>query len=278
MSIYGLNDSDRRKIAAALNLTRRQPQRAQGVVVPPIHGEEFPREIEWKNYGGSTCPPGGIIKITDYEADSTDPSWRLHGYRPDATRGNFYAVNGSTGVASDNIGHCLLFGHALAKLPDTVSQGDTVYCKTDSWDAADNGIFAIGEVLGSSVTLQVNDSGSSAGMKPILLGTGIKAVIGKLTGALVDGANTINVWTGAAGSEAVSSATITAYPWQAIGSCTYPVSTTAKVMCIKIDGIWRIMPLPWDRTAISGYSGSVVQYLKHDTSGCLAWETPEECP
>jgi len=169
MSIYGLNDNDRRKVAASLQRDRHAARRANGVMTPHELFEQFPREIEWKNYGGSTCPPGGVIKIIDYEADSTDTSWRLHGERPDDTRGNFYAINGSTGVANGEIGQCILFGHALAKLPDTVVQGDTVYAKEDSWDAADSGDFAIGKVLGSSVTLQVNDSGSSAGLKPILL-------------------------------------------------------------------------------------------------------------
>jgi hypothetical protein len=169
-NIYGLSESDRRKIAASLNSTRHMPQRVQGVIVPPQFREPYPREVSWKNYGATTCPPGGVIKIFDYEASSTNASWLLHGNRPNDERGNFYAVNGSSGVASDGIGVCLLYGQAMAKLPDTVVQGDTVYCKTDSWDAADAGTFAIGKVLGSSVTLQVNDSGTSAGLKPILLG------------------------------------------------------------------------------------------------------------
>jgi hypothetical protein len=104
-------------------------------------------------------------------------------------------------------------------------------------------------------------------------------IIGKLTGALTDGANTVNMWAGDGGSEAVASGwTVSARPWFDIGSCAYPVSTTAKVVCKYIDGQWYIMPMAWDRTAISGWDEDVTQYLKHDTSGCLAWETPEECP
>lgn len=166
---YGLNESDRRKVAASLNTTRRLPRRVQGVVAPPVDVEAFPRAIEWKNYGGSTCPPGGIIKITDYEPNATDPSWQLKGYRPDAEQGNFYAVNGSSQVANGDTGQCLLYGHALAKLPDDIEQGDTVYATVDSWDAGSSGAFAIGEALGHTATLQVNDEDESAGLKPILL-------------------------------------------------------------------------------------------------------------
>lgn len=102
-------------------------------------------------------------------------------------------------------------------------------------------------------------------------------VIGKLTATFSTGSNTVNVWSGTAGAEAVvSGLTITAYPWQEI-PCTWPISSTAKVQCTYVGGVWYFKPLPLDYRQISGYSGSVVQYLKHDASGCLAWETPSAC-
>ena len=103
-------------------------------------------------------------------------------------------------------------------------------------------------------------------------------LIGKLTATLSTGANTVNIWAGAAGSETVVSGwTVSAYPWQNLPTCAYPCSTTAKLQLVNRNGVWYIEPLPIDYEQISGYSGSTRQYLRHDTSGCLQWHTPGSC-
>jgi hypothetical protein len=171
--VYGLSDKDRRKLAEMLGRDRHAARRASGLLTPAELFEEYPREIEWKNNYSDTCPPGGVIKITGYEADAEGTSWRLLGVQPDDEPGLFYAINGLTGVAADGIGQCLIHGHALVGVSSSASVGDECYAQSGNWIAIDTGTytFRLGKYLGDSDTSHIDDSGSvgGAGLRPVLL-------------------------------------------------------------------------------------------------------------
>jgi hypothetical protein len=221
-------------------------------------------DIRIYNEGAGEMPQYGVGRVTSI---STVNGEKVVGVeKPSTTFSRMYLVNSGGDIAYQKVGTSK--NRPVVKLlcDAAPAVGDTFGAKANQWEAAKGypGFTILG-YLGDNIAL--------ARQEPY------DTVIGKLTSSLVDGSNTVNVWAGIGGSEAVVSGwTVSARPWFDIGSCTFPISTTAKVVCKFIDGQWYIMPMPWDRTAISGYSGSVVQYLKHDTSGCLAWETPEACP
>ena len=219
-------------------------------------------------YNGTneSMPQYGVGKVTSITTYNGEKYATVE--KPDTTFSRQYLVNSGSALAYQSTG--VAKNRPVVKVlydTGTPAVGET-------WGAKP-GQFTASKGYPGFVVLGIVDSTNKimlARQEPY------DTIIGKLTTTLADGANTVNVWAGVGGSEAVVSGwTVSARPWFDIGSCTFPVSTTAKVVCKCVDGQWYIMPMPWDRTAISGYSGSVVQYLKHDASGCLAWETPSAC-
>jgi hypothetical protein len=219
-----------------------------------------------KNTSGESIPPFSVARVNSVIETNGIATHELK--KPSTTFSRTYAVTGQAGIINNGYGAVFNCPVVLVTYDTgTPSAGETWGPKPSQW--------SVSKGYPGFVCLGIVDSTNKialARQEPY------DTIIGKLTGALSATTNTVNVWTGDGGSEAVVSGwTISARPWWDIGSCTFPVSTTAKVVCKCIDGQWYILPMPWDRTAISGYSGSVVQYLKHDTSGCLAWETPSAC-
>jgi hypothetical protein len=218
------------------------------------------------NGTNSEMPQYGVGRVTGINTVNGERVVDVE--QPSTTFGRVYLVNSGGEVAYQKVGTSK--NRPLVKVlydTGTPAAGETWGAKPGQW-AASKGYpgFTVLGVVDATAKIML------ARVEPY------DTIIGKLTGALTDGANTVNVWAGDGGSEAVVSGwTVSARPWFDIGSCAYPVSTTAKVVCKFIDGQWYIMPMAWDRTAISGWSASERQYLRHDASGCLEWTTPGTC-
>lgn len=260
---HAFNDDGKRRADKAIRWVegfREQQARRQRRFSGPFD------EIKIYNAENEEMPQYGIGRVTAISEVAGEKVVNLE--KPSTTFSRSYLVNSGGDVAYQKTG--ISKNRPIVKVlydSGTPAVGETYGPKP--------GQFTISKGYPGFTILGVVDSTNKIALARV---EPYDTIIGKLTGSLVDGANTVNVWAGVGGSEAVvTSWTVSARPWFDIGSCTFPVSTTAKVVCKCIDGQWYIMPLPWDRTAISGYSGSVVQYLKHDASGCLAWETPSAC-
>ncbi len=260
---YAFDEDGKRRANNAIRWVegfREQPNRRQRRFASPFD--------DLKIYNGTNeeMPQYGIGKAGAVTTVNGEKVITVE--KPDTTFTRSYLVNSGDDLAYQNVSTAK--NRPVVKVlydTGTPAAGETWGAKPSQWTASKGypGFTVLG-IVDSSAQIML------ARVEPY------DTIIGKLTGALVDGGNTVNVWAGVPGSEAaIASWTVTAYPWFDVGSCTYPVSTSAKVVCKYIAGRWRIMPLPWDRTQISGYSGSTKQYLAHDTSGCLLWETPSAC-
>jgi hypothetical protein len=206
--------------------------RASGDLLRPQHvdSETFqnPRlTATWKNTHSTTCPPYGIIAITDGQVPSDDEPY-LSGTRTNSTFRRIYAANGPYEVEAGKNGQCYLGGKVLIACGESLTTGDAAGPKEDSWLVWKN-YPATNQIFGE---WNSTDKIFRAFLHPI------DKVIGKLTADIASGNNTINIWGGTAGSEAVITGwTLTARNWSdTIGSAT----SGAKVHCHYKNSIWYL--------------------------------------
>ena len=90
------------------------------------------RNIPWYNSHGTTCPPYGLVKITDWEKVAGGYVG-LIGTRPaENDIDGFYVLNGSTEVASGTMGTCYHQDVSIAVIPGA-ELGDLI-TTADDWE------------------------------------------------------------------------------------------------------------------------------------------------
>jgi hypothetical protein len=115
---------------------------------------------KWKNTHASTCPAGGIIKLSNIQLDSDSTGdYYYEGTRPDSSVfGVLFAVNGTEEVAENGYGSCTMFGYAFV---NTSSFGVTHATDmpfgpvASSWLASRDG-FTIGYLGSAGTCLSAN--------------------------------------------------------------------------------------------------------------------------
>lgn len=154
---YGLTKPDRDAVQELF----RQVARLR--VALPLSRSSEGTEVgnaKWKNTHSSTCPAGGIIKLSNIQLDSDSTGdYYYEGTRPDSTfYGVLFAVNGTDEVAQDGYGSCTLFGYTFV---NTSSLGATLAADVpfgpvaSSWLASREG-FTIGYLTTSGTCLTAN--------------------------------------------------------------------------------------------------------------------------
>ncbi len=188
--------------------------------------------MDWqafRNDSGEVVPAFGIMEVTGLTIRDDDVVLTIT--KPSTTFGRPYVINGDSEVSIGGYGNCT----NSSPCPQYYTTGTTP---------------AIGDGYGpkpSQWTLEKNYPGTTKviglvdSTNKILYGSfdPITIVIGKLAGPLAQGNTaTVNIWSGAGGSEAViSSMTLTVRDWLMKSGAT-DISSGKKVVCQLINGIW----------------------------------------
>jgi hypothetical protein len=264
---YYLNERDRQHLQ---ELSRQVSRLRSELGARQVHtGGAKLGNAKWKNTHSTTCPAGGIIKLSNIQLDSDSTGdYYYEGTRPDSTVDSaVFAINGTDEVAQDGYGSCTLHGYAFlntSSFSGTVAANAPFSPTASSWLAKRDG-FTIGKLQSAGTCLSANI------LTPCVISP--QKLLGKADADIAKGSSgTVSIWSGAGGSESDTTLNVTAYALASIETCSHDWVTLENR-----NGVWYAVPV-MDYKAWTGYSGSVQQALTHDASGCLTWVDIEECP
>jgi hypothetical protein len=153
---YFLTEQDRAKLR---ELSRRVDRLRFEIDARQMHtGGASLGNAKWKNTHASTCPPGGIIKLSNIQLDSDSTGdYYYEGTRPDGTISTpayLFAINGTEEVIQDGSGSCTLIGYTFVKTSDitTYARGTKFYAGTNTWLAQTSG-YLVGYLTSSGTCL-----------------------------------------------------------------------------------------------------------------------------
>lgn len=186
--------------------------------------------IPFQNGYSGEIPAFSLVKVTGF-ASSDDGRPGLAATRPDDTLSRLYAIVSDQNVAQGGWGLC------TTEIAFTLYDGSAP-AFSEGWGPQVDSFLAAKNQPAALTALSGNVSSKTiALMRP----EPINVIIGKLAGSLSQGSSaTVNVWSGAAGSEAVmTGVSVTAYDFlMKSGSTAIASGTWVKVEWIN--GNWYV--------------------------------------
>lgn len=214
-----------KRIAENVKRLEHLPRGTDGVL-----RRKLPTELHWFsvfNSDASDAPAGALLPLTG--GSKTIGEFALPTIeKPGNTLRRLVAVANPLGIKANAYGLATFDGPVDVAYTGAPSTGDGLGAKPGQWIAAAGYPTCIGFIEPSPAAGGL----ASCTIQPV------DSLIGKLTADLSPaGSATVNVWAGAAGSEAtVSGMTITAWDYQGRGA-----KSGSQVVCKWLDGFWYIV-------------------------------------